>query len=121
MVVRGRENAAALQIDNAKFIAANLADMTHTQLQRLGGNINALLLDPPRDGAKDIIASIQRWVTGKQLSPKRIVYVSCNPATLARDSALLAEVGYQLDAVGVLDMFPHTSHVESMALFLLKK
>jgi 23S rRNA (uracil1939-C5)-methyltransferase len=120
MVVRGRENADAVQIGNAKFIAANLADMTHTQLQRLGGNINALLLDPPRDGAKDIVASIQRWVTGKQLSPKRIVYVSCNPATLARDSALLAEVGYQLDAVGVLDMFPHTSHVESMALFLLK-
>ena len=121
MVLRGRENAEALHIGNAKFIAANLTDMTHTQLQRLGGNINALLLDPPRDGAKDIIASIQRWVTGKQLSPKRIVYVSCNPATLARDSALLAEVGYELDAVGVLDMFPHTSHVESMALFLLKK
>lgn len=120
MVLRGRENAEALNIGNAKFIAANLADMTHTQLQRLGGNINALLLDPPRDGAKDIVASIQRWVTGKQLSPKRIVYVSCNPATLARDSALLADVGYQLDAVGVLDMFPHTSHVESMALFLLK-
>lgn len=120
MVLRGRENAARLQIDNAQFIAANLTDMTHTQLQRLGGNINALLLDPPRDGAKDIIATIQRWVAGKQLSPKRIVYVSCNPATLARDSALLAEAGYQLDAVGVLDMFPHTSHVESMALFLLK-
>nr|WP_324257683.1 23S rRNA (uracil(1939)-C(5))-methyltransferase RlmD [Cellvibrio fontiphilus] len=120
MVLRGRENAAALGINNATFIAANLADMTHTQLQRLGGNINALLLDPPRDGAKDIIASIQRWVTGKQLSPQRIVYVSCNPATLARDSALLAEAGYVLDAVGVLDMFPHTQHLESMALFLLK-
>ncbi|HSC67548.1 MAG TPA: 23S rRNA (uracil(1939)-C(5))-methyltransferase RlmD [Cellvibrio sp.] len=120
MVLRGRENAARLNITNAKFIAANLADMTHTQLQRLGGDISALLLDPPRDGAKDIIASIQRWVAGKQLSPKRIVYVSCNPATLARDSALLAEAGYQLDAVGVLDMFPHTGHVESMALFLLK-
>lgn len=124
MVARGRENAASLDIGNATFIAANLADMTHTQLQRLvGGNgqgIDAILLDPPRDGAKDIIASIQRWVSGKQLSPKRIVYVSCNPATLARDAALLAEAGYVLDAVGVLDMFPHTSHVESMALFLLK-
>lgn len=125
MVLRGRENTERLGITNAKFIAANLADMTHTQLQRLGGankeqEITAILLDPPRDGAKDIITSIQRWVAGKQLSPKRIVYVSCNPATLARDSALLAEAGYQLDAVGVLDMFPHTSHVESMALFLLK-
>lgn len=125
MVLRGRENAERLAITNAKFIAANLADMTHTQLQRLAGanqeqEITAILLDPPRDGAKDIITSIQRWVAGKQLSPKRIVYVSCNPATLARDSALLVEAGYQLDAVGVLDMFPHTSHVESMALFLLK-
>lgn len=123
MVLRGRENAERLQITNAKFIAANLADMTHTQLQRLGGatkeqDITAILLDPPRDGAKDIIASIQRWVAGKQLSPKRIVYVSCNPATLARDSALLVEAGYYLDTLGVLDMFPHTSHIESMALFL---
>ena len=125
MVLRGRENAETLHIGNAKFIAANLTDMTHTQLQRLGGankekGIAAILLDPPRDGAKDIIAAILRWDAEKQLSPKRIVYVSCNPATLARDSALLADVGYQLDAVGVLDMFPHTSHVESMALFLLK-
>jgi 23S rRNA (uracil1939-C5)-methyltransferase len=125
MVLRGRENAERLQITNAKFIAANLADMTHTQLQRLGGankeqGIAAILLDPPRDGAKDIIASILRLGVGKQLSPKRIVYVSCNPATLARDSALLAEAGYHLDKLGVLDMFPHTSHVESMALFLRK-
>lgn len=126
MVLRGRENAERLNITNAKFIAANLADMTHTQLQRLGGadkeqGITAILLDPPRDGAKDIIASILRWGVGKQLSPKRIVYVSCNPATLARDSALLAEAGYSLDTLGVLDMFPHTSHVESMALFLPKR
>lgn len=125
MVLRGRENAERLNITNAKFIAANLADMTHTQLQRLGGvnkeqGIAAILLDPPRDGAKDIIASILRLGVGKQLSPKRIVYVSCNPATLARDSALLAEAGYHLDKLGVLDMFPHTSHVESMALFLRK-
>ena len=123
MVARGRENAGRLDIANATFVAANLANMTHTQLQRLVGNgqgIDAILLDPPRDGAKDIIGSIQRWVSGKQLSPQRIVYVSCNPATLARDAALLVEAGYSLDAVGVLDMFPHTSHVESMALFLLK-
>lgn len=129
MVLRGRENAERLQINNAKFIAADLTDMTHTQLQRLGGankeqGIDAILLDPPRDGAKDIIASILRLGVGKgigkQLSPKRIVYVSCNPATLARDSALLAEAGYQLNTLGVLDMFPHTSHVESMALFLRK-
>ena len=125
MVLRGRENAERLNISNATFVAANLADMTHTQLQRLCGankeqGIAAILLDPPRDGAKDIIASILRLGADKQLSPKRIVYVSCNPATLARDSVLLAEAGYHLDKLGVLDMFPHTSHVESMALFLRK-
>lgn len=124
MVVRGRENAESMGITNAKFIAANLADMTHTQLQRLAGGkeqgIAAILLDPPRDGAKEVVTTIKQWVDTRQLSPKRIVYVSCNPATLARDAAILAEAGYQLDAAGVLDMFPHTSHVESMALFLLK-
>ena len=124
MVLRGRENAERLGISNAKFIAANLADMTHTQWQRLAGGkeheIAAILLDPPRDGAKEVVTTIKQWVETKQLSPRRIVYVSCNPATLARDAAILAEAGYQLDAAGVLDMFPHTSHVESMALFLLK-
>ena len=124
MVVRGRENAARLGISNAKFIAANLIDMTHTQWQRLGGGkeqeIAAILLDPPRDGAKEVVTAIKQWVKTRQLSPKRIVYVSCNPATLARDAAILADAGYELDAAGILDMFPHTSHVESMALFLLK-
>lgn len=124
MVLRGRENAERLGIGNAKFIAANLADMTHTQWQRLAGGkeheIAAILLDPPRDGAKEVVTAIKQWVDTRQLSPRRIVYVSCNPATLARDAAILADAGYQLDAAGVLDMFPHTSHVESMALFLLK-
>lgn len=124
MVLRGRENAGRLAIANAKFIAADLSDMTHTQWQRLAGGkeqeIAAILLDPPRDGAKEVVTAIKQWVETRQLSPRRIVYVSCNPATLARDAAILAEAGYQLDAAGVLDMFPHTSHVESMALFLLK-
>ncbi len=124
MVLRGRENAERLGIANVKFIAANLADMTHTQWQRLADGkeheIAAILLDPPRNGAKEVVTTIKQWVETKQLSPRRIVYVSCNPATLARDAAILAEAGYQLDAAGVLDMFPHTSHVESMALFLLK-
>lgn len=123
MVLRGRENAERLGITNAKFIAADLADLTHTLWQGLGGQaqpIAAILLDPPRDGAKEAVTAIKRWTESGQLSPKRLVYVSCNPATLARDAAILAEAGYELDAAGILDMFPHTSHVESMALFLLK-
>jgi 23S rRNA (uracil1939-C5)-methyltransferase len=70
------------------------------------------LIDPPRDGAHALVEAL-----GEQ-RPVRIVYVSCNPATLARDAGILHhEKGYQLTAVGVVNMFPHTSHVESIALF----
>ena len=114
MVERGRENAAKLGITNAQFMAANLLTMTEHRLNQTCGKVDAILLDPPRDGAKEIIDKLP------QLSPKRIVYVSCNPATLARDAKVLLSAGYQLDSVGVLDMFPHTAHVESMALFTLR-
>lgn len=112
MVERGRENASKLGIANVQFMAANLLTMTEHRLNQTCGKIDAVLLDPPRDGAKEIIDKLP------QLSPKRIVYVSCNPATLARDAKVLAAAGYQLHSVGVLDMFPHTAHVESMALFI---
>ena len=112
MVQRGRENARKLGLQNVNFLAANLLTMTEHRLQQTCGQVDAVLLDPPRDGAKEIIAKLA------QLSPKRIVYGSCNPATLARDAKVLLTAGYQLDSVGVLDMFPHTAHVESMALFV---
>lgn len=112
MVERGRENASKLGITNVQFLAANLLTMTEHRLNQTCGKIDAILLDPPRDGAKEIIDKLP------QLSPKRIVYVSCNPATLARDAKVLVAAGYQLDSAGVLDMFPHTEHVESMALFI---
>jgi len=114
MVERGRENAARAGLANAQFIAANLLTLSQNRLRATCGKIDAVLLDPPRDGAKEIIDKLP------QLSPKRIVYVSCNPATLARDAKVLVAAGYQLDSVGVLDMFPHTAHVESMALFVRK-
>ena len=119
MVERGRENAQAASIENAEFIAADLLKLTEHRLRQICGKIDAVLLDPPREGAKEIIARLAH-ISSKdgQLSPKRIVYVSCNPATLARDAKTLAEAGYELDSVGVLDMFPHTAHVESMALFI---
>jgi 23S rRNA (uracil1939-C5)-methyltransferase len=112
MVQRGRENATKMGIVNAQFVAANLLTLSEHRLQQTCGKIDAVLLDPPRDGAKEIIDKMS------QLSPKRIVYVSCNPATLARDAKVLAAAGYQLDSLGVLDMFPHTAHIESMALFI---
>lgn len=112
MVLRGRENARRQGLQNLEFIAADLTHLGGAMLSKRVGKVSALLLDPPREGAREILAGIG------QLAPERLVYVSCNPATLARDAGLLAEQGYRLEAAGVLDMFPHTSHVESMALFL---
>jgi 23S rRNA (uracil1939-C5)-methyltransferase len=119
MVERGRENARNLVIENAHFLKADLANLNHTQMLQLCREASAILLDPPRDGAKELVAQLKEWRLKGQLKAQRIVYVSCNPATLARDAGVLVEAGYRLETLGVLDMFPHTSHVESMALFLL--
>lgn len=110
MVTRGNENAAANGLDNVQFAAADLSKPIADQswAQR---SYDKIILDPPRSGALEII----RDVAG--LGARRIVYVSCNPITLARDAALLLASGYQLKSAGVMDMFPHTTHVESMALF----
>ncbi len=103
-------NATLNQINNAKFYVANLfEDISHHAWAKK--TYNKILLDPPRAGAQEIIPQLKRW------GAERIVYISCNPATLARDTKLLLEQGYQLQAAGVIDMFPHTQHVEAMALF----
>jgi 23S rRNA (uracil1939-C5)-methyltransferase len=76
------------------------------------------LIDPPRDGALAVVEALAAMPLNQR--PKRIVYVSCNPATLARDAAILVlQAQYKLDAAGVINMFPHTAHVESMAVFNL--
>ena len=112
MVDRAFMNAAANRITNASFYAADLTQPDiFTTLKEF--DFTKLLLDPPRTGAFEIVKEIN------QLSPKRIVYVSCNPATLARDADVLVnQQGYTLKSVGVMDMFPHTAHVESIALFV---
>jgi 23S rRNA (uracil1939-C5)-methyltransferase len=79
------------------------------------GHFDKWLIDPPRDGAYELVKSLDL-----ANRPQRIVYVSCSPATLARDAGVLVnEKGYQLKAAGVINMFPHTAHVESIALFEL--
>jgi 23S rRNA (uracil1939-C5)-methyltransferase len=89
----------------------NLFEMTEETLAQLG-RFDKWLIDPPRDGALALVNSL-----GAN-SPRLIVYVSCNPATLARDAEVLVhQKGYVLKAAGVMNMFPHTSHVESIALF----
>lgn len=111
LVRRAQENATRNGIENVQFHAADLlADLSGQAWMEDG--FDALLLDPPRSGADATLAQLPLTGIG------RIVYVSCHPATLARDAGLLVhEHGYRLAAAGVMDMFPHTAHIESIALF----
>jgi len=110
LVQRGKENAAHNKISNVEFHAADLTQEPHNH-PWFGSGFDKLLIDPPRSGAFDIVKHVPAF------GANRIVYVSCNPATLARDAQVLVEAGYKLKSAGVMDMFPHTTHVESIALF----
>jgi 23S rRNA (uracil1939-C5)-methyltransferase len=114
LVRRAQANAAHNGIHNVEH---HVADLTAVAADAgwLSSRYDAVLLDPPRVGAREILSLV---AAGK---PGRILYVSCHPGTLARDAGMLVhEHGYRLRAVGIMDMFPHTSHVESMALFEAK-
>ena len=117
LVARARQNAAANGLaGNATFAAMNLFGITEAGFDALG-YFDKLLIDPPRDGAIELVKSLGSG-DGRLAPPSRIVYVSCNPATLARDAQVLVLVhGYTLKSAGVMNMFPHTSHVESIAVF----
>ncbi len=112
LVARAQANAEYNALAwRAEFRMADLFQATPESLAALG-HFDKMLIDPPRDGAAEVVKAL----AGN--GPRRIVYVSCSPATLARDAATLVhEQGYALKAVGVANMFPHTAHVESIALF----
>ena len=113
LVERGRENAVVNGLaDKVEFAVANLFECTPESLAALG-HVDKMLIDPPREGALEVVKAL-----GAEGGPRRIVYVSCNPATLARDAAVLVSLkGYRFTAAGVVNMFPHTGHVESIAVF----
>ncbi len=113
LVKRAGQNAAYNGLSgNTRFATMNLFEMDEAALARLG-RFDKWLVDPPRDGAVELMRSISA-----ETAPRRIVYVSCSPSTLARDAEVLVhEKGYTLKAAGVMNMFPHTSHVESIAVF----
>ncbi|MFZ1811705.1 MAG: 23S rRNA (uracil(1939)-C(5))-methyltransferase RlmD [Candidatus Nitrotoga sp.] len=112
LVQRAKQNAAFNDLaGNTQFSVMNLFEIDEAALAQLG-HFDKMLIDPPRDGAFELVKAL-----GTD-TPGRIVYVSCNPATLARDAEILVhQKGYVLKAAGVMNMFPHTSHVESIALF----
>lgn len=112
LVARARRNAEGNALRNVNFYTANLYEALDDE-PWLRERFDAVLLDPPRSGAAEILPLIGRLDIG------RILYVSCYPGTLARDAGILVhQHGYRLARAGVMDMFPHTAHVESMALFI---
>lgn len=116
---RSLHNARANGLDHkTTFFNRNLFEFSVHDLRALGP-FDRVLIDPPREGAMEVCKAIAELAGGDpQASPKKIVYVSCNPATLARDAGVLVHVGgYVLRSAGIVNMFPHTAHVESIAVF----
>ena len=112
MVKKARDNALLNNIENVEFIYADLYSDEVLTAPWLKQKYDKILLDPPRSGAAAILPAL------KKMQAKVIVYVSCHPATLARDAAVLVnELGYKLTKAGIMNMFPHTGHVESIAVF----
>ena len=116
---RALDNARVNGLDSkTTFFTQNLFELSLEDLRKLG-KFDRILIDPPRDGAMEVCQALAGLLAiDPDLRPKRIVYVSCNPATLARDAGLLINGGgYALAQAGVINMFPHTAHVESIAVF----
>lgn len=115
LVERARHNAMINGCTQAQFEAVDLFGVDEN-CEWLQQRWDAAVIDPPRAGAREVISTLH------QVAPEKILYVSCHPGTLARDAEVLVhELGYQCARVGVMDMFPHTGHVETMALFVKRK
>ncbi|MFQ5546910.1 MAG: 23S rRNA (uracil(1939)-C(5))-methyltransferase RlmD [Woeseia sp.] len=109
LVDRATANAAQNGIRAIEFRRADLSRIDGKE-RWLADGWTGVLLDPPRSGAPEVVRHI------RSIAPSKIVYVSCHPGTLARDLRELELRGYRLSAAGIVDMFPHTRHVESIAL-----
>jgi 23S rRNA (uracil1939-C5)-methyltransferase len=111
LIERARANALANGIENAGFHVADLSVVPDRSIPWMRGGYDKVLLDPPRVGAAEVLSAVAH------IAPRRVVYISCHTGSLARDLGVLThELGFRLRSAGVLDMFPHTTHVESMAV-----
>lgn len=111
LVAKAQRNALDNDLKNVTFFHENLEEDVTRQPWAAQG-FDKILLDPARAGAAGVMQHLVK------LMPRRVVYVSCNPATLARDSDVLLRAGYYIQQLAMLDMFPHTGHLESMVLFV---
>lgn len=110
MVLRARQNAERNGLSNVRFFQSNL-DEPFVHAPWAKEPFSLVVLDPARPGAAGSMPHLLK------LAPKRLVYVSCNPVTAARDCQWLHAEGYRLTRWGLFDMFPHTGHVETILLF----
>jgi tRNA/tmRNA/rRNA uracil-C5-methylase (TrmA/RlmC/RlmD family) len=113
-IENAKENAVTNKIDNVEFYAADVNKFL-TEYPEYQGKIGTIVLDPPRAGISK--KALKRVV---ELGANQIVYVSCNPSTQARDMEILFEAGYELKKLSLVDQFPHTAHIEAVALFKKK-
>ena len=111
-ILDARKNARDNHVKNAEFIVGD-ATAVMPALYKQGIRPDVVVVDPPRAGCTETVLR-----TFANMKPQRIVYVSCNPATLARDLAILKDLGYAAQEVQPVDLFPQTSHVETITLLL---
>lgn len=110
-IKNAKENAQKNNIDNIDFFAADINKFLY-EYPHYKNQISTIVLDPPRAGIST--KALKRVI---ELNAKHIVYISCNPSTQARDMTFLFETGYTLNKLSLVDQFPHTAHIESVALF----
>lgn len=108
-----RENAELNGITNTNFIEANVAEFLKAPPTNLA-DFHVVIIDPPRAGLHP--KALKRLLS---LQPEKLLYISCNPSTFARDARRIIDSGYQLPKVQPVDMFPHTMHIELVGLFSL--
>ena len=113
-ILDARKNARDNHVKNVEFIVGD-ATAVMPALYKQGIRPDVVVVDPPRAGCTETVLR-----TFANMKPQRIVYVSCNPATLARDLAILKDLGYITQEVQPVDLFPQTSHVENVALLMRK-